>query len=1254
MAKPHDASSQPNSSPADPVHEIFIKDLYAPADDSKAPKTLDLAPKKDVVAPVNNLGGLIDLLGGENPFKSGRDKPIKAQFPFTLGDNKELTDPMSPFLPKSPFRQSDKGLKLVGPELDLAGLQPQDRDLLSPRRRDVSPMTPFGSRRPEGKTDSAVKKAMGAYRSPFGAKPVTYLDLDDATPAKAPLQLEIPPLPQLVEPPATQQKKDEKKPDADGKNSDDKKTEVKTDDKKTEVKTDDKKTEVKTDDKTTEVKTDDKKTEGKTDDNKTGDEKTEDEKTEDGKPEAKPSGDTVDGKKKDVESPDGKPAEKLEVKPTPEVIPPPRPVPVKGADGKGVYENTESGGWVFKPKYGSPSNEHADFPKQKISNVESQSDGSVKVTLESGKIVRELPEGGRVHFADEAAFKANHPSGVAGKTKDAVWDGDKLKSFYSENLQATYHQIGENSWSTDPNAKPETGTKISITYDGKGNFNQVTLDGAEKGDKYVSRANGINHTTHADGSFDMTIPYSDNTKASFKFKTGFEDGKDVLKNPEEVKIVDSSGSETIWKKTGDKEYTSSGGTKWKADIEVTRDGTYSFKDIETGERAVRMKNGITERETPADKTTTVKEDGRLTRVKIGDDVFEVDYETNPDKKAKPSANEQAEIKNAPKPGKLLSPDNAGTDRHIDSKNLATEQTSKQALADAKAKNIPVISLVSDKANPNVQKALEYLNKNKLAATIDISKSSADAMMNKGMEPVQFNSLWSSKGANIPHDSYVTSIAPSAIGADLKAEPKIATPSNPEEFVKFLKDSGVKLSNPEDEKAVLALLQGKSPNVVEAEKVSVRPSEYRHVNQNLKLTRGADGSWTESAIDSTKPVPKLTQFEKDMYTHNDLDPMQKLRMRENLTEFGKMTKFSDAEKEKTIKEASRLLNGRTDSALDSKEKANLADQLFWHIVNDGKNEQGFNGTCNVTTLRGIGLKEQPSVVARVAADIANDGQLTTVDGSVIKPRLSSIKVRPGSPEENFPPKSPNRSALSKLWDVTAVNVHAQRTTTDPLGGTCKKGAMCYEEVAPTGRADTGARSILTDANGVEWVYSSTKPGKATEAVDSPSAGYPSRMADVWHQLTGQKLTDKFIVNNNRWLDNKALFKSLVGDTVGSEKDLENILLKNSGAKIVQGNTGILEQRQKQQKALDEGKDPNTVALPKGGEHVFLVTGYDPASKTVSVDNSWSQTYDVPNKAEAVAKGKDPAKTIFISLSDLYTITQTQTAGEAGTTYSWVRR
>ncbi len=1266
MTKPLDA--QPKAAPPSTNHDVFVSDLLSPSDDNRKPPKTDAKTPETLAHSASDgsttaFGGLIDLLR-DNPLRPSREKLPTAESPFKLLD---------------PARGN-------GLDLPRGFKSAQEFDFL--KNRDSSPL----KARPLGDTTSKpteLSRAAKPYQSRFGGKQISYLDLDNPVPGKAakpPIEVVLPPrmavlepVPaadktdgkkpevQKVEPPKSEQKPEAPKvePTTDEKKPDDKKPEDKKPDEKKpdEKKPEDKKPEEK---KPEEKKPEEKKPEDKKPDEKKPDEKKpedkkpeekkpedtkpqdkkpeetkpEDQKTEDGKP-----GEKTDGK------PESKPSEKLEDKPAVEKAPPPRPVPVKGADGKGVYESTEGGGWTFKPKFGETSSEHADFPGEKISNVESQTDGSVKVTLDSGKVVRELPEGGRVHFADDAAFQSGHPSGVAGKTKDVVWDGDKIKSYYSESQKATYYQVAENSWTTDPKAPAEKGWKGEIKYDGSGTLTQVTMGDPGKGDRSETRANGISQTTHADGSVDVSVPYSDRTKVAFKFKSGFEPGKDVLTKPEEVKVTDPSGTESVWKKIGENEYQA-GETKWKAEIQLTKDGTYSFKDLETGERSARYKSGIAERETPADKTATVKEDGRLTRVKVGDDVLEITYETNPDKAAKPSANEQPEPKIAA-PGNLLAPETKAETRHIDTTGLATETTTKQAFVDAKAANIPVISLVTDSPNPNVQKALAYLGQQKLAATIDISKSTADQMMNKGLEPTQFNTLWGAKGANITAPSYLTAIKPSGIGADFKAEPKVGTPSDPEGFVKFLKDSGVDLSKPEDEKAVLALLAGKSPKSVEAEKVSVRPSEYRHVNQNLKLTREADGSWTESAIDNTKPVTKLTKLEKDMYTHNDLTPVQKLRLKDSMTKFNAMDKFDAAEKDKVNFHADRLLNGRKDSVMTSAEKANLADQLYWHIVNDGKNEQGNVGTCSVTTLRGKGLKELPSVVARVTADIANDGQLVTNDGSTIKPKMSSVRARPGSMEENFPPKSGNRSQLGKLWDVAVVNVYSQRATVDPLGAACAKGAMCYEEVAPTGRGDSGSRAVKTNPDGSQLVLHSSKQNGVLEPYDSPGSGYPSRMADIWNELTGQKLTDDLLVHTNRWVDNKETFKRLVGDQVGSEQALEKMLLSSGRAKIVQGNTGILEQRYKQQKAVDEGKDPATVPLPKGGEHVFLVTGYDPATKTVTVDNSWSSGYDVPNSKEAKANGKDTAKTVPITLGDLFKIMETQTSGESRT-YSWVRR
>jgi len=736
--------------------------------------------------------------------------------------------------------------------------------------------------------------------------------------------------------------------------------------------------------------------------------------------------------------------------------------PVKSADGKSVYESTESGGWQIKDKFGQVTTEHVDFPGKKITNVETQPDGSVKLTIDGGKIVRERPEGGRVHYADDAAFKANHPSEIAGKSKDIVWDGDKVKSFYSHLTKTTWHQIADDVWANDANAT--SGWNGHIDYDGeKGTFRRTILGtGADKGVRDESRANGIKDTFKPDGSMQMEVPYPDGAKVTFKFKQGFPQGSDTLTQPEEFIFVDPKGAETIWKKIGPSEYQSGGGTKWKADIEVKQDGTYSFKDLDTQETSVRTKAGHQERITPKDNQLFEKESGKFTRVKVGDDEMQIDY-----------------------------------------------------------------------------------------------------------------------------------------GADGK------------------------------------------------------PSEYRVLNKNLRITRGTNGDWNDAAIDGGKPFESLKKFEKDIYTHSELDPYQKFRMADSVAKFRALTRFDAAQKDKVFVEADRLLNGRTDSVMSAAEKANYADQLFWHIVNDRRNEQGVYGTCSVTALRGISYKEQPWVIAKLTADLANDGQLVTRDGSTIKPKLDSMRVRPGSPEENFPPTPPNRSALNKLWDVAAVNVSVQRDTKDPLGGTVPKGSLSYEEVPPTGRSDSGSRTVKTDSTGAEYVLQSTSKSGVTTPYDTPRVGFPSRIADIWNQLTGEKLTDRFLVHDNRWVDDSVVFANLVGSKQKTESDVEAVLKKNDRAKVTQINTGVIEQRYRQQQAVNEGKDPKTIARPAGGEHILLVTGYDAASKTVTIDNSWSLGYDMPNQAEAKAAGKDVAKTVFVTLTDLYDAMKTTTSGDSST-WSWMKR
>lgn len=748
----------------------------------------------------------------------------------------------------------------------------------------------------------------------------------------------------------------------------------------------------------------------------------------------------------------------LEVAPKKE---PEKPTPVLSADGLGAYTRDEAtGNWKLTDGKGKTSTAHSDFPDKAIKNVEKQADGSVKLTLDGGKIVRDRGDGSRLHYPDDDAFKADHPNRTyrADNTyRDVEWDGNKIASFKTSTSKDRFHQVAEDQWSTDPKAK--SGWKGHIEINGQnGDFTRNRLEADVRGIRDVWRSDNINETHKPDGSMEVEVPYFDGSKRIFNFKEGFTAGKDVLKQPESFKVIDTGGAEHNWKKLNGNEYDSDGEKK-TVEVELTKAGKYSFKDLKSEWSIVRTPQGFVEENAPKDKSYTVTDKGKVTKAKIGDQEFDIKY-----------------------------------------------------------------------------------------------------------------------------------------GADDK------------------------------------------------------PREIKHVNENRVWTKESDGSWSDAALDKSKPYVKPDAFEKTIVTHPQLNPSQMARMIENVRAFRAMPEHSDAEKAEVFKQAERLLGGRADSPFSAKEKANFADQLFWHVVKHDRNEQGQTNNCNVTVLRGLALKESPSTVAKVVADICNDGFITTQDGSKIEPKLASLKPRPGSPEDTFPPAAGARTALGKLWDVTAIDTYYRRQEKDPFGAKIDKGAMWYEEVAPTGRSDTGSRLVCLDKNGQEKFLAKNKDG-SVDPIDSPRM-FPSRIADSFHQMTGQTLKDRFYVHSNRYIDDEKVFKDLCDGKISNQKDVESLLAKSDRCRIFQGNTGILSLRHKQQVAVDKGEDPSKIAKPAGGEHVWLVPKFDKASQTVSIDNSWDYSYDMKNGAEAKAAGKDPKKLITMSVADLYKSMEDSSSGDSYTlTWQW---
>ena len=439
-----------------------------------------------------------------------------------------------------------------------------------------------------------------------------------------------------------------------------------------------------------------------------------------------------------------------------------------------------------------------------------------------------------------------------------------------------------------------------------------------------------------------------------------------------------------------------------------------------------------------------------------------------------------------------------------------------------------------------------------------------------------------------------------------------------------------------------------------------------IGRNTLWKKGSDGNWKAEAIDSSKSFSEPAKFDYQIMNNRELSAEQKARTLENARLVREDPDFDEKEKEKVFENVSKLLDKREGTKFSAKERADLAEQTLWHISHEKRNMQGFNQTCNITDVRGLFINEEPSVVARVMADVANTGRLLTNDGSVIKPDLASLKPREGTPENTFPPADGNRTFLGKVWDVTGINVYYQRQVADISGSTIPKGSMEYREIKPEKEGDHGHRLVKTDNQGKLWTlnknYADGSQWGRAEPLDQPYF-HGFNMMDVYSQLSSNPKQGKMIVDKNEYVGTKEQaekFESLGGVRVETADELENFLSKADFPVIVQLNTAILKQRSMQRQALKEGKDPSTVKLGTGGEHVVLLMSYEKGNpengnvSTLGIDNSWYAKDDFDTPGQAKNQGLDSSKQVFITVDDIYQSMKTQSSGGKPYTWTWVHR
>lgn len=336
------------------------------------------------------------------------------------------------------------------------------------------------------------------------------------------------------------------------------------------------------------------------------------------------------------------------------------------------------------------------------------------------------------------------------------------------------------------------------------------------------------------------------------------------------------------------------------------------------------------------------------------------------------------------------------------------------------------------------------------------------------------------------------------------------------------------------------------------------------------------------------------IEKKIVDNKHLTDKEKIQFLDYLDKGYKRDDIDKKEKLATVAQMERILDhagkvepGKDTAPYDAKKQAQLAMQLAWHVAHPLDDAQGGKPTCNVTDIRLALLHESPSVFAKFAADVITTGKFVTADKTTIRPPKDSLKLFKDSEESTFPPVPGTRTELAKLSDVTMINIHWNRRTTDYNGKPVAKGNMFYREVAPTDRNDSGSR--LTRYDGVKKVGSDGKETTEWKGTDQKrSPGMSGReIMDVFRQITGKPEEGRYISYTGR---------SRVGPgvkEVSSRAELDAALRTGPKVKILRVENNIL-----------NGKPPDG----QSHSHVVVCIGYDPKTGLMKINNSHHPSKD----------------------------------------------
>ncbi len=270
-----------------------------------------------------------------------------------------------------------------------------------------------------------------------------------------------------------------------------------------------------------------------------------------------------------------------------------------------------------------------------------------------------------------------------------------------------------------------------------------------------------------------------------------------------------------------------------------------------------------------------------------------------------------------------------------------------------------------------------------------------------------------------------------------------------------------------------------------------------------------------------------------------------------------------------REKSRNEDGeRVRARVGQEDRVMLAKQIMHHAAHPYRTDQGYHGTCSVSTVETRLYTRQPNFVAKLIADVALTGSYKAGDGTLYQfPANDPTLRRDGD--------GAKRSLASQLFVATAVNVFWANQDKDPSGKEIEKGSLRYEQRRINrGKKDGG--ECLVD----------TKTGKV---IEDWSAINISRVAEMSRRLTGN---DERMAIAHR---TRGEFAGVVPFT--TKESLRDNLIRMKKEKILPASTSVNTGNK------FFGDSPASATM-----HAVSIVDFDEKTNTVMVDNQWGDEND----------------------------------------------